>query len=206
MTNRNCISFPLVFFIKHQCTYPGCHVLVFDGNMKNRRDICAATESGYIEYEGFPGAITGCQQSPAYQSKYCYHHSPRIARISADDDAPQQSTNTEGVEELLQLRSRHVVEHTIGIEGWISGNMRACTHKKSTLCILQKLVLRLPAGETSLGTSIIFTTVALQCWPLRHQKVHFSHFGNFLSNDACYGYIWHTNMILNHCWILWSQW
>ena len=40
---------------EHECGFPGCrNVLVIDGNMKNRRDICAASEAGFTEYEGLP--------------------------------------------------------------------------------------------------------------------------------------------------------
>lgn len=47
--------------------------------MKNQRNICAATEAGYIEYQHLPGAIkTGCQSSPLSTSKYCYQHAPRV--------------------------------------------------------------------------------------------------------------------------------
>ena len=77
------------YFIRvaHVCDYDGCkNVLVIDGNMKNRRDVCAATEAGFIEYEGLPGVIkTGCQLSPGYQSKYCYHHAPRVTRAGNND-------------------------------------------------------------------------------------------------------------------------
>ena len=56
-------------------------MLVIDGNMKNRRDICAATEAGYVEYSGLPGAIkTGCQETPAFLSKFCYEHAPRVGK------------------------------------------------------------------------------------------------------------------------------
>ena len=62
-------------------------MLVIDGNMKNRRDICGATEAGFVEYEGLPGAIkTGCQLSPGYQSRYCYHHAPRVSTIENESD------------------------------------------------------------------------------------------------------------------------
>ena len=75
----------------HKCSYPGCgDVLVIDGNMKNRRDICAATEAGFATFKGLPGAIkTGCQLSPGYQSKFCSYHSPRVACISADKEMDQ---------------------------------------------------------------------------------------------------------------------
>ena len=55
--------------------------------MKNRRDVCAATEAGFIEYAGLPGTIkTGCQQTPAYQSKFCYEHSPRVGKCGEGTD------------------------------------------------------------------------------------------------------------------------
>lgn len=70
------------FIIAHRCTYPGCgKVLVLDGNLKNRRDVCASTEAGYIEYNSLPGAIkTGCQLSPYSTSKFCFYHAPRFSK------------------------------------------------------------------------------------------------------------------------------
>lgn len=54
--------------------------------MKNRRDVCAATEAGFAEYTGLPGVIkTGCQHSPSFQSKYCYEHSPRVVKMTYED-------------------------------------------------------------------------------------------------------------------------
>ena len=72
-------------FLAHRCSYCGCkNVLVLDGNMKNRRDVCAATKAGFVQYEGLPRAITtGCQLSPALQSKFCIHHTPRVAHMSS---------------------------------------------------------------------------------------------------------------------------
>ena len=80
-------------FVEHQCGYPGCkNVLVIDGNMKNRRDVCAATKAGYIEYKGLPGVITtGCQQTPGYQSQYCYSHAPRISKMEIERESPQEN-------------------------------------------------------------------------------------------------------------------
>uniref|UniRef100_A0A1X7V592 Uncharacterized protein n=1 Tax=Amphimedon queenslandica TaxID=400682 RepID=A0A1X7V592_AMPQE len=52
----------------HACTKPGCgKVLMLDGNMKNHRDVCLATQARYTKYDGLPGSIrTGCPNSPAY--------------------------------------------------------------------------------------------------------------------------------------------
>ena len=64
------------FTLAHSCTFPGCgKVLVLDGNMKNRRDVCYAKDAGYLEFEGLSGSIkSGCQATPAYKSRYCDHH------------------------------------------------------------------------------------------------------------------------------------
>ena len=42
------------YIVKLQNTYSTCreYVLIFDGNMKNMRDVCAAGEAGFIEYDG----------------------------------------------------------------------------------------------------------------------------------------------------------
>ena len=62
-------------------------MLVIDGNTKNRRDIYAATEAGFVKFEGLPGAIkTGCQLSPGYQSRYCYNHAPRVSKMEIVGD------------------------------------------------------------------------------------------------------------------------
>ena len=60
----------------HSCTFPGCGtVLILDGNMKNRRYVCYAKDTGYIEFDGLPGYIkSGCQATPAYKSRYCEDH------------------------------------------------------------------------------------------------------------------------------------
>ena len=60
----------------HSCSFPGCgSVLVMDGNMKNRRDVCFAKDAGYIQFDGLSGSIkTGCPASPAFKSRYCLDH------------------------------------------------------------------------------------------------------------------------------------
>jgi hypothetical protein len=64
---------------EHECHYAGCtNVLVLDGNMKNRRDICYAKDAGYVRYPGLDGHIkTGCMMSPAYKSYFCEKHKDR---------------------------------------------------------------------------------------------------------------------------------
>ncbi len=61
-------------------------MLVIDGNMKYHRDVCAATEAGYIEYSELSGAIkTGCPKTPAFMSKFCYNHSARVGKKSDEN-------------------------------------------------------------------------------------------------------------------------
>ena len=48
--------------------------------------MCAATEAGYLEYDGLEGNIkTGCQTTPLQTSRYCYHHATRISKPDAED-------------------------------------------------------------------------------------------------------------------------
>lgn len=77
----------------HKCKFNGCNqVLVLDGNCKNRRDVCSATEAGFIEYPNLPGKIkSGCQATPIRTSKYCIRHAPRVSIISS----PEQSNSSQ---------------------------------------------------------------------------------------------------------------
>ena len=93
-------------YLGHECSYSGCKtVIVIDGNMKNRRDVSAATEAGFTEYLGLPGTIkTGCQRTPAYQSKFCYEHSRRVGNMT--ENMQQQSTLTENVVGLITSKKQ----------------------------------------------------------------------------------------------------
>uniref|UniRef100_A0A1X7VAC2 Uncharacterized protein n=1 Tax=Amphimedon queenslandica TaxID=400682 RepID=A0A1X7VAC2_AMPQE len=66
----------------HSCSKPGCgSVIVMDANMKNHRDVCLATEAGFVEYDGLPGTVkTGCPNSPSYASWYCTLHKPLVVK------------------------------------------------------------------------------------------------------------------------------
>lgn len=77
-----------------------------DGNCKNRRDVCEATEAGYVEYPSLPGVIkTGCQLTPMRSGQFCYHHSPRISPSFA---LPDPETCDENVP-LHQSQGKHGV-------------------------------------------------------------------------------------------------
>ena len=70
-------------------------MLVLDGNCKNRRDVCAATEAGFVEYPSLPGALkTGCQLTPMRSAQYCYYHCSRTS-ISAPLALPDPDTSVE---------------------------------------------------------------------------------------------------------------
>lgn len=63
----------------HRCSLPGCGItLVIDGNMKIHRNVCAAKDAGYVEFEGLPGSVkTGCMNTPMQQSVFCDTHEIR---------------------------------------------------------------------------------------------------------------------------------
>ena len=137
LTQHNYIS----FISAHKCSYPGCKsVLVVDGNMKNRRDICAATHAGFTEYSGLPGALkTGCQHSPAYQSKFCYHHSPRVACMSTDENKTDSHRVVRLITNKKETRNgiyyevyMHVHEYkcqmVLRMNGYMCGQVIAISH------------------------------------------------------------------------------
>ena len=81
-----------------------------DGNCKNRRDVCGATEAGYIEYPGLPQGCaikSGCQLSPMRTSRYCVHRTPRISAMESLQDPDTAS-------EMSQLPCQGIVKFIIG--------------------------------------------------------------------------------------------
>ena len=56
---------------------------MLDGNQKNNRPVCAASEAGYVEYAGLPGRVkTGCMNTPEQQSLFCTLHKPRHMKMT----------------------------------------------------------------------------------------------------------------------------
>jgi len=88
-------------FIAHQCDKKGCGtVLVVDGNMKNRRSVCAAYEAGYISFAGLPGTDkTGCTNTPIQTSHFCSVHKPRVLTPEASN------SNNCVIEMILERKS-----------------------------------------------------------------------------------------------------
>lgn len=90
----------------HRCSVSGCGtVLVVDGNMKNHRSVCAASEAGYIEYDGLPGQVkTGCTNTPEQKNRFCSLHKPRALTCS------HNSSNTI-IESILEKKTTRSVTH-----------------------------------------------------------------------------------------------
>ena len=144
--------------------------------MKNQRNICAATEAGYIQYHHLPGSIkTGCQLSPLSTSKYCYLHAPRVCvgmSVQASDLGCEQSNsqpvpdNTcKGVLRFVTGKkiTRNQVYYQVKKFYWV------CIHVfRVTLTVTLFLSLRLTwhiiggmawsRGESNLGTILVCTT------------------------------------------------
>ena len=88
-------------------------MFVMDGNCKNRRDVCGATEAGYIEYPGLPRGCaikSGCQLSPMRTSRYCVHHAPRLSAMESLQDPDTASDIKDG----SQLSCHGILKLIIG--------------------------------------------------------------------------------------------
>ena len=68
------------YYLGHHCSKKGCSsVLVIDGNLKNHRSVCAASEAGFIEYDGSPGHVkSGCTNTPLQTCPFCSIHKPCV--------------------------------------------------------------------------------------------------------------------------------
>ena len=105
------LNFSLVtvcMLTEHRCDIKGCgEVLVLDGNMKNSREVCLATDAGHTEFSGLVGMIrTGCPNTPAYKSRYCVLHSPMATTPCnvqfAEDGTPVTTSHS------TETQARHV--------------------------------------------------------------------------------------------------
>ena len=74
-----------------------------DGNMKNHRDICKATEARYTKFDGLPGQVTGCQKTPDFKSRYCHLHKPRVCNVSALDNKGGHQDPTKSTEGVVAM-------------------------------------------------------------------------------------------------------
>jgi len=74
--------------------------------MKNHRSVCAASEAGYIEYDGLPGRVkTGCTNTPEQKHRFCTLHKPRVLNSSC------QSSKTAVIESILDKKETRSVTH-----------------------------------------------------------------------------------------------
>ena len=63
--------------------------------MKNHRDVCYATNAGYVEYAGLPGQVrTGCPNTPDYKSLFCALHKPAVAVRSTRIEESQDKSSS----------------------------------------------------------------------------------------------------------------
>ena len=76
--------------------------------MKNHRDVCKATDAGFVMFDGLPGQVkTGCQKNPDFKSRYCYLHKPRaciLSELPEEGESTQQDKTDrtrEGVVEMI---------------------------------------------------------------------------------------------------------
>ena len=91
--------FPAVYMCRnasicaaHSCAFPGCGgVIVLDGNMKNKRDICYAKNAGFIKFDGLSGSIkTGCPATPGFRSRYCTRHNNHVCTLLSSQDVDEE--------------------------------------------------------------------------------------------------------------------
>ena len=91
--------FTLCVITGHRCRARGCgETLVIDGNMKNHRDVCFATEAGFVEYLGLPGRVTtGCSNTPDFKSRYCGLHNPIATQATSETSDQHMAPNQVGL-------------------------------------------------------------------------------------------------------------
>ena len=93
----------------HRCSVSGCgKVLVIDENMKNHRSVCAASEAGYLQYDGLPGHVkTGCTNTPEQRSYFCHLHKPRALT------SPSSNANTVIESVLVKKVTRSITYYKV---------------------------------------------------------------------------------------------
>jgi len=70
--------------------------------MKNRRDVCRATNAGYLEYSGLPGRVKArCQNTPLTKSPYCQLHAPLLATPAQPTEAGPPDSVQDAVAGLI---------------------------------------------------------------------------------------------------------
>lgn len=92
------IALNVIIMLAHNCAIPGCgSVLVMDGNMKNRWDVCYAKDAGFIEFDGLFGSIkTGCAATPGFKSRYCSAHENQACNLLHSEEVDEDLEATTG--------------------------------------------------------------------------------------------------------------
>ena len=80
--------------------------------MKNHRDICFATNTGVASFKGLDGQVRiGCQNTPAFTSRYCPLHLPMATKPLGDsEDGSNNKSNVE--EEQIALIAGKITTRT----------------------------------------------------------------------------------------------
>ena len=101
----------ITIVIGHRCVAKGCgETIVIDGNMKNHRDVCFATDAGFVEYAGLPGKVkTGCTNTPDLKSRYCGLHKPTATVNNSETSKNLSTRNQVGL--ILSKRSTRAQIH-----------------------------------------------------------------------------------------------
>ena len=95
---------------------------MLDGNTKNHRDVCAARDASFAEYEGLPGRVkTGCTNTPQLQSRYCAVHTPTAFTSVGGGDYSSEATAS-GLDQvafiLEKKTTRQSTLYKVGIENY----------------------------------------------------------------------------------------
>lgn len=82
--------------------------------MKNHRNVCAAHEAGFAEFNGLPGKVkTGCPHTPQLKSIFCSAHTPTV--FTPHDTEETSSTATaqhKSTDQLAYIVSKKVTRQS----------------------------------------------------------------------------------------------
>ena len=116
--------------------------------MKNHRDVCLATQAGFVEYLGLPGRVTtGCSNTPDHKSKYCSLHKPTA--IGPDPDSSVSS-----VMQVALIMNKRVTRNEIHYQV-VNNSMcgRITYHYECTGCMARKRFIYCNMGERVIPSS-----------------------------------------------------
>ena len=105
----------------HKCEQPGCGwALVFDGNLKNHRDVCFAANAGYAEFKGLNGQVRiGCQDTPSFKSRYCELHKPKVPATAKTPAEGTRHSDDAGDHQLGIITGKRVTRTSVLYEVYV---------------------------------------------------------------------------------------